>query len=378
MAPPTVAQTAAQAYADAARLQSLLTQEQRLRHARNADGATAAYLMAQIAVARLYEAIPLLPPEHPACQTAHQALDSVNLTFRPDQEPPHTAYTGRLAIIAAAPVTARMPELIKAHRQDQDLPRQLAETAARELVSADQHSRQLLPMPTAGWSKRQQRALETEVKASLAQTVDNTRRTAACYRATLPYTVMPQLAAAKMLPGARRQLLDTLDRHTEDHLHLLLNVPTGNADGEAATLAAVGLIHRQRRYLKTVGEDYPPGYPNRKAVSALRQVVLQLETQADAYRDPENRQYCQQAARQANALLSQLEAEEPTAIGGRISDISGDVITVTSITQATASPQVLDQAAALLGQEAVVQIVFDDEGAIIARNIVPHPDAASP
>ena len=378
MAPPTVAQTTAQTYAAAARLGSLLTQEQRLRHGGNADGAAAAYRMAQTAVARLYDAIALLPPEHPARQTAHQALDRVSLSFRPDPEPPAPAYTSRLAIIAAAPVTARMLELIKGNRQDPELQLQLAETAARELVSADHHSRQLPPLPTAGWSKRQQRALETEVKASLGQTVTNTHQAATAYRADLPYTVMPELAAGRPLTAARQQLLETLDRHTEDHLHLLLTVPADNADGEAATLAAVGLIHRQRRYLKTIGEDYPADYPHRKAVSALRQVIRQLDTQADQYQDPANRHYCQEAAREASALLERLEVDEPTAIGGRITDISGDVITVTTITRATASPQVLDQAAALLDQEAVIQIVFDDAGAVIARNIVPHPEAAEP
>lgn len=92
-----------------------------MRHAKNPEGADAAYLMAQTAAARLYDVIALPPPKHPTYQAAHQALDSISLTFRPEPEPPQPAYTGRLAIIAAGPVTARMLELVKAHRQDHDL-----------------------------------------------------------------------------------------------------------------------------------------------------------------------------------------------------------------------------------------------------------------
>lgn len=169
-----------------------------------------------------------------------------------------------------------MLDLIKARRQEHDLQRQLAETAGRELVDADQHSRNLPPLPAAGWSKRQQRDLESEVKASLGQTVDNTRQASAAYRAAMPYTIMPKLTAMRLSSASRHQLLDILNRHTEDHLNLFLTIPTDNADGEAPTTVGVGLIHRQRRYLKTVDENYPPDYPNSKAVSALRQVVRQL------------------------------------------------------------------------------------------------------
>lgn len=165
-----------------------------------------------------------------------------------------------------------MLELVKAHRQDHDLQRQLAETAARELVETDQHSRNRPPLPAAGWSKRQQRAPEPEVKASLAQTIANTRQASAAYRAAMPYTIMPKLTAMRLSSASRHQLLDILNRHTEDHLNLFLTTPTDNADGESPTTVGVGLIHRQRQYLKTVDEDYPPDYPSSKAVSALRQV----------------------------------------------------------------------------------------------------------
>lgn len=90
--------------------------------------------------------------------------------------------------------------------------------------------------------------------------------------------------------------------------------------------------------------------------------------------EPANQQRCRELAEQARDPLERLQAETPTAISGRITGVSGDVITITSITQTTASPQVLDQAAALLGQEAIVQIVFDDT--VIARHIILHPDAA--
>ena len=72
--------------------------------------------MAQTTVARLYDAIGLLPPEHPAFRAAQQSLDSVSLTFRPDPESPAPTYASRLSVITAAPVTARLLELIKTNR----------------------------------------------------------------------------------------------------------------------------------------------------------------------------------------------------------------------------------------------------------------------
>lgn len=48
----------------------------------------------------------------------------------------------------------------------------------------------------------------------------------------MPYTIMPKLTAMRLSSASRQQLLDILNRHTEDHLNLFLIIPTDNATGE--------------------------------------------------------------------------------------------------------------------------------------------------
>ena len=364
-------QAAADACAAAARLRSLLPQYGRFQQANAPEGAEAAYYLVQTAVARLYEALSDLPDNHPVSHEAHKALDAVTLVFCPDAVVPVPAFSHRLEIIAAGAAISDLLASIKERNKpaDADLRHALAEAAAKELVHADYRSRNLPPLPETGWSKRQQRALESEVRASLTQAIENTHQASIAYRAAMPYIVMPRLAAARIQTAGRNNLLDALNRHTDDHLHAIITLPYDNADGEAAAISAMGLVYRQTRYLKTIDEQYPDGYPRHKIIPALETAIRQLQTEGDKYRDEDNRRFCAQAAARGQALLDDIKGDEHAAIAGRVAEITGDTITMVSVTQVKAAPAVLDQAYQLLEQEAVMNIAFDDQGDLIARSL---------
>lgn len=185
----------------------------------------------------------------------------------------------------------------------------------------------------------------------------------------MPYIVMPRLAAARIQAAGRNNLLDALNRHADDHLHAIITLPYDNADGEAAAISAMALVYRQTRYLKTIDEHYPEGYPRHKIIPALETAIRQLQTEGGKYRDDENRRFCAQAAARGQGLLDNIKGDEHAAIAGRITDITGDTITMVSVTQVKAAPAVLDQAYQLLEQEAVMNIAFDDQGDLIARSL---------
>lgn len=361
------------AYAEAARLQSMIAQRQRLEQSGCPDGANTAYCFIQTAVARLYEALDTLPDHSQAAEQAHSALQNIAVSYRPDAEPPEPAYAERLQLIAAAAVTETMTARIRDKTAGPELRRTLAEYAKKEARNAESVSRQLPALPTTGWSKRQARAFDTQSQAAGKQALENAKQASCDYRATLPCTIMPRLATRAFNAKSRDSMLNTLNQHSDDNVHILVTRPADNADGEIPLESAVALIFRERRYLKSTDEPYPDGYPAAKAVSSLRSAACELEDEARRCREPANRDFCQAAATRAWQAANLLAPQNETRISGRITDISNGVITIVSVTQAKAPPDILSRAQQLLDCEAVVTLATDENGKPAATGIWTEP-----
>ena len=365
--------TAALAYAEAARLQCMLVQHQRMEQSGCPDGANAAYYFIQTAVARLYEALDILPDHSLAAEQAHSALQDIAVSYRPDMAPPEPAYAERLRLIAAAIITGAMTARIRDKTAGSELRRALAEYAGKEAQDAERAGRHLPALPTTGWSKRQARAFDTQSQAAGQQALENAREASHAYRATLPCTIMPRLTASGFNAKSRDSMLNALNRHSDDNVHILVTRPDDNADGEIQLESAVALIFRERRYLKSIDEPYPDGYPAAKAGSSLRSAACELENEARRCQEPANREFCLAAAARARQAANLLAPQNETCISGRITEVANDIVTIVSVTQAQASPDIISLAQQLLECEAVVTLAADESGKPIATSIRATP-----
>ena len=264
----------------------------------------------------------------------------------------------------------------------------LAARAVAEMAQAAQAAQDLPPLPERhGWSKRQARAFDAEVHSALKQAQKYAQEAVAAQREAMPYVVMPELAARGLNNLGRENMLKAINRHHDDRIHVLITKPDRNADGETPFESAAALVFQQRRYLKTIDEDFPSGYPEENAIDLLAGAARQLEEEAQPCREPDNRNYCRAAARRARQALERTQVPERIQVAGRITQVDENAITITSVTQAEAPPALRERARGLLEQEVVVTLAIKDGGdhavtAIIAAGTAlllayPEPSGAN-
>ena len=361
----------ASAYAETGRLHSFLSQENRLQQAKCADGAYAARHCIQTAVARLYECLERLPPDDLTARLIDSQLDSITLSYEPDAPTPHPAYVQRLQLIGTAAATKD----IVAHASDRAATNQqrrsFAEQAVQESTSAAAIANTLSELPPSGWSRRQARAFENEAEAAAKQAQNDANEATRIYRANLPYLIMPALATAGINARGRNNMLDALDRHHQDSIHIVLTKPVDNAVRETLLNSAIWLVFQGCRYLKTIEEPYPAGYPTIKAIAALRDTASLLEREAARNQAPDSRSFYQQAANRALNAADHLAPIENATITGRITAAADGVITVVSTTRIVASPATVETARQLLNANAVITVGYDEDGRMTATGVTP-------
>lgn len=359
----------AAAYAETARLGSLIRQQNRLQQAGCAEGAYAAHHCVQTSVARLYEHLERLPDDDPAAGPIHAQLDNIALSYEPEAPVPQPAFVQRLGLIAAAAAIKQMVSHAGDSAATNQQRRAYAEQAAKESGAATAVANTLSELPPSGWSRRQARAFENEAHAAAKQAQDDANDAIRIYRAGLPYLLMPALARSGLSARGRINMLNALDRHYQDNIHIVLTQPSDNAARETPLRTAVGLVYQSCRYLKTVDEPYPAGYPTIKAIASLRDTARQLEGEANRNPVADNRVFYQQAARNAMNAADQLAGNESATISGRITGAADGVITIVSTTHIDAPPETAESAIRLLDAEAVVTVEYDEDGKLIATRV---------
>ena len=96
----------------------------------------------------------------------------------------------------------------------------------------------------------------------------------------------------------------------------------------------------------------------------LADAARQREEEAQCCREPDNRNYCQVAARRARQALERIQ------VTGRITRVDENAVTITSVTRAEVPPALREQARGLPEQEVVLTLAIKDDGdhAVVAIN----------
>ena len=365
------------AWASCARLESLLGLATRMQVSGTEKGEYAARRAAQGEVAVLYGHLAALPAGDPAAQDTHHCLDQVDLSFLPGETPPSPAYAARIEVMADARAIHSLRRRLESvaslkGAEHADLRAALTNVIADRLVHLANSSHDLPDLPADGWSRRQARIFDSDARRAKSDAIADAAESNRLYRSALPVTVMPALQQSKfirMRAGTQDKILNELDSSAEDHIQIML---TSGKDAEECPMGAVvGLVFRERRYLKLATERYPEGYPPEKAAAGLRRIRSELEATAERSRSDRMKEFCAQTARELGLTIDALSPPDQVALRGRLTRIQGNLVTVTSVTQAMAPSDVLERARDLVEREVEMRAVISEQGALAARSIEP-------